>query len=76
MRLITPQYPKLTYGNNIAPAFPIGDISFMHGIPPIGTKSQKPEKLGPEGQINQYFNYDKHIEDALSLTLYFDFSGK
>ena len=76
MRLFTPQYPKLTYGNNIAPAFPTGDISFMHGIPPIGTKSQKPEKLGPEGQINQYFNYDKHIEDALSLTLYFDFSGK
>jgi len=76
MRLFTPQYPKLTYGNNIAPAFPTGDISFMHGIPPIGTKSQKPEKLGPEGQLNQYFNYDKHIEDALSLTLYFDFSGK
>jgi len=76
MRLFTPQYPKLTYGNNIAPAFPTGDISFMHGIPPIGTKSQKPEKLGPEGQLNQYFNYDKHIEDALSLILYFDFSGK
>ncbi|MFI5157327.1 MAG: glycoside hydrolase family 2 protein [Sphingobacteriales bacterium] len=76
MRLFTPKYPKLTYGNNIAPAFPTGDISFMNGIPPIGTKSQKPERLGPEGQLNQYFNYDKHIEDALSLTLYFDFSGK
>ena len=76
MRLFTPQYPKLTYGNNIAPDFPSGDISFMHGIPPIGTKSQKPEKIGPQGQVNQYFNYDKHIEDALSLTLYLDFSGK
>jgi len=76
MRLFTPKYPKLTYGNNIAPDFPSGDISFMHGITPIGTKSQKPERLGPSGAINQYFNYDKHIEDALSLILYFDFSGK
>lgn len=76
MRLFTPKYPKLTYNNNIAPDFPTGDISFMHGIPPIGTKSQKPEKMGPQGQLNQYFNYDKHIEDALSLQLYFDFSGK
>jgi len=76
MRLFTPKYPKLTYNNNIAPDFPSGDISFMHGIPPIGTKSQKPEKMGPSGGLNQYFNYDKHIEDALSLQLYFDFSGK
>ena len=76
MRLFTPKYPKLTYGNNIAPDFPSGDISFMHGITPIGTKSQQSTRLGPQGQVNQYFNYDKHIEDALSLTLYFDFSGK
>lgn len=74
MRLFTPKYPKKTY--NVAPTFPSGDISFMHGIAPIGTKSQKPEKLGPSGAKNQYFNYDKNIEDALSLNLYFDFSGK
>ncbi|HEY4324859.1 MAG TPA: glycoside hydrolase family 2 TIM barrel-domain containing protein [Mucilaginibacter sp.] len=73
MRLFTPTYPKKTY--NVAPAFPQGDISFMHGITPIGTKSQKPEKLGASGGKNQYFNYDKNIEDALSLNLYFDFSG-
>ncbi|XHR92867.1 glycoside hydrolase family 2 TIM barrel-domain containing protein [Mucilaginibacter sp. UC70_90] len=74
MRLFTPANPAKTY--NVAPAFPPGDISFMHGITPIGTKSQKPEKLGPGGQKNQYFNYDRNIEDALSLNLYFDFSGK
>ncbi len=74
MRLFTPANPAKTY--NVAPAFPSGDISFMHGITPIGTKSQKPEKLGPAGQKNQYFNYDRNIEDALSLNLYFDFSGK
>ncbi|WP_413669073.1 glycoside hydrolase family 2 TIM barrel-domain containing protein [Mucilaginibacter sp. Mucisp86] len=74
MRLFTPANPKNVY--NTAPLFPSGDISFMHGITPIGTKSQKPEKLGPGGQKNQYFNYDRNIEDALSLNLYFDFSGK
>lgn len=74
MRLFTPANPKNVY--NTAPAFPSGDISFMHGITPIGTKSQKPEKLGPGGQKNQYFNYDRNIEDALTLNLYFDFSGK
>lgn len=74
MRLFTPANPAKTY--NVAPAFPSGDISFMHGITPIGTKSQKPEYLGASGQKNKYFNYDKNIEDALPLTLYFDFSGK
>lgn len=74
MRLFTPSNPQKTY--NVAPAFPSGDISFMHGIMPIGTKSQKPEYLGASGQKNKYFNYDKNIEDALPLTLYFDFSGK
>lgn len=76
LRLFTPKYPAHTYNNNIAPDFPSGDISFMHGISPIGTKSQPPAHLGPQGGLNQYFNYDKHIEDALPLTLYFDFSGK
>jgi len=74
MRLFTPANPQKVY--NVAPAFPSGDISFMHGITPIGTKSQKPENMGPGGKKNQYFNYDKNIEDALSLNLYFDFSGK
>jgi len=76
LRLFTPKWPGHTYNNNIAPDFPSGDISFMHGIPPIGTKSQQATRLGPQGGLNQYFNYDKHIEDALPLTLYFDFSGK
>ncbi|MDB4919563.1 glycoside hydrolase family 2 TIM barrel-domain containing protein [Mucilaginibacter sp.] len=74
LRLFTPASPKNAY--NTAPPFPSGDISFMHGIPPIGTKSQKPEVLGPSGMKNKYFDYNKDIERALSLTLYFDFSRK
>ncbi len=32
---------------------PTHGIAFLHGIPPIGTKFQKPEALGPEGQKNE-----------------------
>lgn len=74
MRLFTPANPKKVY--NTAPAFPSGDISFMHGISPIGTKSQKPDKLGAQGFPNKYFDYYKDIDMALPLTLYFDFSGR
>jgi hypothetical protein len=74
MRLFTPAAPKKVY--NTAPAFPSGDISFMNGITAIGTKSQKPEKLGPQGLPNKYFDYYKDINAALSINLYFDFSGK
>ncbi len=28
-------------------------IAFLHGIPAIGTKFQKPEALGPESQKNK-----------------------
>ena len=74
MRLFTPANPKKVY--NTAPAFPSGDISFMNGISPIGTKSQKPDKLGPQGFPNKYFDYYKDINMALTINLYFDFSGK
>jgi hypothetical protein len=36
-----------------AVAFPEGDLSFLHAIPPIGTKFAGPETLGPEGQLNE-----------------------
>jgi hypothetical protein len=74
MRLFTPANPKKVY--NTAPAFPSGDISFMNGITAIGTKSQKPEKLGMQGFPNKYFDYYRDINMALNITLYFDFSGK
>jgi hypothetical protein len=74
LRLFTPGNPVKTY--NTAPPFPAGDISFMQGIPAIGTKSQKPEKLGPSGGKNMYYDYGKSKDYAKELTLYFDFSGK
>ncbi|VAX20311.1 beta-galactosidase, partial [hydrothermal vent metagenome] len=46
--------------------WPEGDISFLHAIPAIGTKFQKAEVLGPQGQR---FNAD----GSYSGTLYFYF---
>ncbi|MBN2215296.1 MAG: glycoside hydrolase family 2 [Bacteroidales bacterium] len=69
--LFTPDPPKDPY--NTAPPFPTGDISFMHGIPPIGTKSQVPENMGPMGTKNRYYDYGK--TRPKEMTLYFDFAG-
>ena len=51
LRVLTPRYgdnPTFT-----AVAFPEGDLSFLHAIPPIGTKFAGPETMGPEGQPNE-----------------------
>ncbi len=77
LRLFTPDQPKETF--NCAPAFPSGDISFMQGIPPIGTNSQQAWRLGPSGQKNQFFDFgpfDKWEWRAKNLILFFDFTGK
>ncbi|HJX71668.1 MAG TPA: hypothetical protein VJ346_06945, partial [Bacteroidales bacterium] len=71
LRLYTPESSRDPY--HTAPPFPAGDISFMHGIPPIGTKSQKPENMGPMGTKSRYYDYGK--TRPKELTLYFDFTG-
>ncbi|HEY4789323.1 MAG TPA: glycoside hydrolase family 2 TIM barrel-domain containing protein [Bacteroidales bacterium] len=48
------------------PELPIGDISFLDCIPPIGTKmatgvSPNAAKLGPEGELNKLNGSFKHI---------------
>ena len=67
LRLFTPEKPKGANNDNTSPEFPAGNISFMHGINPIGTKFSKPERLGPMSQPNMFL-YEKY------LTLYFNFN--
>ena len=71
LRMFTPETPQKPY--NTAPPFPSGDISFMHGIPPIGTKSQVPENMGPMGKKHMFYTYGN--TRCKEITLYFDFSG-
>ena len=67
LRLFTPEKPAGASNDNTSPEFPAGNISFMHGIDPIGTKFTKAGTLGPMSQSNMFL-YEKY------LTLYFDFN--
>lgn len=70
LHMFTPQKPKYPAGW-VTPPFPEGDISFLHGISPIGTKFLQPEQLGPQGQKN-IFMLNRNTE-PLSGVLYFKF---
>lgn len=73
LRMFTPQRPKILTRENVFPAFPKGDISFLHGISPIGTKTQPPNELGPQGHKNMLYSMKG---DILRMKLYFDFRAK
>jgi len=64
---------KTDQWHNYEPLFPNGDISFMQGIPSIGTKNQRAETTGPMGMKNIFYDYEKDPNRSLSITLYFDF---
>lgn len=74
-RLFTPAW-KTDQWHNYEPIFPNGDISFMQGIPSIGTKTQRNETTGPMGQKNIFYDYEKDPKRALKMVLYFDFNSK
>lgn len=57
LQMLTPQAPAFAGKGYTVPPFPESEIGFMHAIPPIGTKFQKPEQLGPSGQKNMQLNY-------------------
>lgn len=67
LRLFTPEKPRGANNDNTSPEFPVGNISFMHGINPIGTKFTLPETMGPNSMPNMFL-YEKY------LTLYFNFN--
>jgi hypothetical protein len=71
-RLYTPAF-KTDQWHNYEPLFPDGDISFMQGIPSIGTKNQRAETTGPMGMKNIFYDYEKEPSRALEIVLYFDF---
>lgn len=68
LQLLKPEKPKAAGNNNTSPPFPEGNIGFMHAIPAIGTKFNRPEVMGPQSQKNVR-------QGSLPLTgaLYFDF---
>ena len=75
LRLFTPAF-KTDQWKNYETLFPSGDISFMQGIPSIGTKSQRNETTGPMGFKNIFYDYEKDPARALELVVYFNFMGQ
>jgi len=70
LRLFTPEEPPdpaLTVVTH-----PAGDLSFMLGIPAIGTKFKEAQELGP--QSGNYYYTKRRVKDgALRIELTFDF---
>ena len=50
LRMLTPRFPDDARFTSVA--FPEGDLSFMHAIPPIGTKFHAASAYGPSSQPN------------------------
>jgi hypothetical protein len=72
LRLFTPAF-KTDQWRNYELIFPSGDISFMQGIPGIGTKTQRNETTGPMGMKNIYYDYEKDPKRWRTIQLTFDF---
>lgn len=68
LQVLKPVRHKAATNNNTNPPFPDGSIGFMHAIPAIGTKFNRPEVMGPQSQKNV-----RQGSVPLTGTLYFDF---
>jgi hypothetical protein len=73
LRLFTPEEAPEPAGTALK--HPPGDLSFMLGIPAIGTKFKEAGELGP--QSRDYHYTPKRVKDeALRIELTFDFRQK
>ncbi|THU40226.1 glycoside hydrolase family 2 [Niastella caeni] len=68
LQMLQPQRPAAAPNDYTHPAFPKGNIGFMHAISAIGTKFQPAEVMGPQSGKNIHLNYM-----PMSGVLWFDF---
>ena len=50
LQVLTPKFPSPRLAGHTAPAFPAAGLSFLHAIPPIGSKFATAASSGPSGQ--------------------------
>lgn len=70
LQMLQPKRAKSS-SDNTNPAFPTGNIGFLNGISPIGTKFQNANLMGPQSQKNMMLNYT-----PIQGKLKFDFTNK
>lgn len=68
LQMLQPQRQLAAPNDHTHPAFPKGNIGFMHAISAIGTKFQPAEVMGPQSGKNIQLNYT-----PMSGVLWFDF---
>jgi hypothetical protein len=70
LRMLTPRDPEGARQDHTAPPFPDGDLSFLYGISPIGTKFHSPDRLGPQSRrIRQWWT----LEPNQRINIFFRF---
>ncbi len=50
LQVFTPKFPTNRESRYTSPAFPIAGLSFLHAIPPIGSKFTPAARSGPQGE--------------------------
>ena len=50
LQVLTPKFPSPRLAGHTAPAFPAAGLSFLHAIPPMGSKFATAASSGPSGQ--------------------------
>ena len=71
LRMLTPDFSK--DGRFTTVDFPNGNISFLHGISPVGTKFKEASNTGPQA-AGYYFNAITYHNRKLRIDLVFDFN--
>ncbi len=74
LHMLNPELPTVEESKNALVAYPKGNLSFMHGISPIGTKFRTADKTGPQGQKNKFMHHGRR--NSLDMELYFNFTEK
>ncbi|MEM8900191.1 MAG: glycoside hydrolase family 2 TIM barrel-domain containing protein [Bacteroidota bacterium] len=70
LRMLTPEESP-DVRENMKMSFPVGDISFLTTILPIGTKFKKPGQMGPQSQPETYYNF-RNLPTEVELSFYFE----
>ncbi len=70
LRMFTPEESP-DVRDNMKMNFPVGDISFLTTILPIGTKFKKPGQMGPQSQPETYYNF-RNRPTKVELSFHFE----
>ena len=75
LHLFTPDTPRGANNDNTTGRFPMGNLSVMEAISPVGTKFKPADRLGPGGMSTE-FRAHRGGKSVWGGRLWFDFRGE